>query len=125
VDDASFNLNYHLRHTRLPMPGDERQLKRLTGRIMSQQLDRGKPLWETWFVEGLEGDRFAIVSKLHHCMVDGVGSVELTTATMRTELGDDPRLAEPPPPFVPRPARSARNLLLAELGHRAGGALDP
>jgi diacylglycerol O-acyltransferase len=123
VDDASFNLNYHLRHTRLPLPGDERQLKRLAGRLMSQQLDRGKPLWESWFVEGLEGDRFAVVSKLHHCMVDGVGSVELTTATMRTEPGDDPRLAEPPPPFVPRAAPSARDLVFAEMGHRAGGAL--
>jgi len=123
VDDAFFNLHYHVRHTRLPMPGDERQLKRLAGRVVSQQLDRGKPLWENWFVEGLEGDRFAILSKLHHCMVDGVGSIELTTATMRTEPGDDPRLAEPLPPFVPRPAPSGRELLVAELGHRAGGAL--
>ena len=59
-------------------PGDERQLKRLAGRLMSQQLDRGKPLWEMWVVEGLDGGRFAIITKAHHCMIDGVGSVELT-----------------------------------------------
>jgi WS/DGAT/MGAT family acyltransferase len=123
VDDASFNINYHLRHTRLPYPGDERQLKRLAGRLMSQQLDRGKPLWETWVVEGLEGDRFAIISKLHHCMVDGIGGVELTTATMRTEPGDDPRLEMPPPPFVARPIPSGAGLIGAELRHRAMGAL--
>ena len=89
---------------------------------MSQQLDRGKPLWETWFVEGLEGDRFAVVSKVHHCMVDGVGGVEMTTATMRVDPGPDPRLDEPPRPFVPRPAPTGRDLVLAELRHRLGGA---
>jgi diacylglycerol O-acyltransferase len=121
VDDASFDLDYHLRHTRLPFPGDERQLKRLAGRVMSQQLDRRKPLWESWFVEGLEGNRFAVVSKVHHCMVDGVGGVELTTATMRTDPDPDPRLAEEPRPFVPRPAPTPRDLLRAELRHRLGG----
>jgi diacylglycerol O-acyltransferase / wax synthase len=123
VDDASFNLHYHLRHTRLPLPGDERQLKRLAGRLVSQQLDRGKPLWESWFVEGLEGNRFAIVSKVHHCMVDGIGGVEMTTATLRAEPGRDPRLAERPPPFVPRPTPSPRELLRAELQHRVRSAL--
>ena len=67
-----------MRHTALPRPGDERQLKRLAGRIMSQQLDRGKPLWEMWVVEGLEGDRFALITKTHHCMIDGVAGVDLT-----------------------------------------------
>jgi diacylglycerol O-acyltransferase len=122
VDDASFNPHYHVRHTRLPLPGDERQLKRLAGRLMSQQLDRGKPLWETWFVEGLEGGRFAVVSKIHHCMVDGVGGVEMTTATMRVDPEPDPRLDEPLRPFVPRPAPTGRDLVLAELRHRLGGA---
>jgi WS/DGAT/MGAT family acyltransferase len=123
VDDASFNLHYHLRHTRLPLPGDERQLKRLAGRLMSQQLDRGKPLWESWFVEGLEGNRFAVVSKVHHCMVDGIGGVEMTTASLRAEPGRDPRLDESPPPFAPRPAPSPRQLVRAELQHRLRGAL--
>ncbi len=122
VDDASFNPRYHLRHTRLPSPGDERQLKRLVGRLMSQQLDRGKPLWETWFIEGLEGDRFAVVSKVHHCMVDGIGGVEMTTATMRVEPGDDPRLDAPVRAFTARPRPAGRDLVLAELRHRLGGA---
>jgi diacylglycerol O-acyltransferase / wax synthase len=123
VDDASFNLHYHLRHTRLPLPGDERQLKRLAGRVMSQQLDRGKPLWESWFVEGLERNRFAVISKVHHCMVDGIGGVELTTATLQADPGADPRLAEEPRPFVPRPVPTPRELLRAEIGHRLGGVL--
>jgi diacylglycerol O-acyltransferase / wax synthase len=123
VDDPSFNPQYHLRHTRLPLPGDERQLKRLAGRLMSQQLDRGKPLWETWFIEGLPGDRFAVVSKVHHCMVDGVGGVEVTTATLRTEPGPDPRLEEAPRPYAPRPAPPARALVRAELEHRLRGGL--
>ena len=66
VDDASFNIRYHLRHSRLPRPGSARQLKRMAGRIFSQRLDRSRPLWELWVIEGLEGDRIAIVSKVHH-----------------------------------------------------------
>src|SRR5262245_55767503 len=78
VDDAHFNIHYHVRHTALPRPGDERQLKRLAARIMSQHLDRSKPLWEIWIVEGLDGGhRFAMISKIHHCMVDGVSIVDL------------------------------------------------
>ena len=101
VDDDHFNLHYHLRHTSLPSPGDDRQLKRLAGRIMSQQLDRGKPLWEMWVVEGLEGgDRFAIVSKIHHCMVDGMSSVDLLAVLLTIEPTDH---ADPPVRWVPRP----------------------
>ena len=80
VDDPRFNLQYHVRHVTLPKPGDERLLKRLAGRILSQQLDRGKPLWELWVVDGVEGNRIALITKAHHCMMDGVGSVELTSA---------------------------------------------
>jgi WS/DGAT/MGAT family acyltransferase len=123
VDDARFNLAYHLRHTHLPRPGDERLLKRLVGRLMSQQLDRGKPLWEMWVVEGLEGDRFAIVTKAHHCMIDGVGSVELTGLVMRPTPDEDPRLSEPPPPWLPRPVPSSGALLFQEIRHRATAPL--
>src|SRR5512144_344941 len=66
VDDDHFNLNYHVRHACLPYPGDDEQLKQLIGRIMSQQLDRGKPLWEAWIVEGLADNRVALVTKAHH-----------------------------------------------------------
>ena len=72
VDDPSFNLDYHVRHTALPKPGSEEQLRELAGRIYSQRLDRSKPLWETWIVHGLEGNRFALISKTHHALVDGV-----------------------------------------------------
>src|SRR5262245_564134 len=119
IDDDRFNLAYHLRHTHLPVPGDERSLKRLAGRIMSQQLDRGKPLWEMWVVEGLAGNRFAIISKVHHCMIDGVGSVELTGSVMRPTPDPDPRLEELPPRWMPRPTPTARRLLAGELFHRA------
>ncbi len=123
VDDERFNLGYHLRHTRLPQPGDERQLKRLVGRIMSQQLDRGKPLWEMWMVEGLVDGRVAIISKAHHCMIDGVGSVELTGAIMRPTPDHDPRLDEPPPRWIPRPQPSPLALLGSELLHRVAAPL--
>jgi WS/DGAT/MGAT family acyltransferase len=79
VDDPHFNIEYHVRHTALPRPGGEAELRRLVGRVMSQQLDRAKPLWEIWMVEGLEEDRWAIVSKVHHCLVDGVSGSELMT----------------------------------------------
>jgi diacylglycerol O-acyltransferase / wax synthase len=119
VDDDRFNLAYHVRHTHLPLPGDERQLKRLAGRIMSQQLDRGKPLWEMWVVEGLEGARFAIITKVHHAMIDGVGSVELTGSVMRPTPDHDPRLDEPPPRWIPRAVPGPSALFAAELSHRA------
>jgi WS/DGAT/MGAT family acyltransferase len=79
VDDASFNLEYHIRHTALPAPGSEDQLRALAARIHSQQLDRSKPLWETWLVQGLADGRFAIISKTHHALVDGISGVDLIT----------------------------------------------
>jgi WS/DGAT/MGAT family acyltransferase len=116
VDDDHFNLHYHLRHTALPPPGDERQLKRLTGRIVSQQLDRGKPLWEAWFVEGLAGDRFAMIVKAHHCMVDGVAGIGALAAMMRA---DEQRTVEAAPAWQPRPQPDRVALLRRELAHRA------
>ena len=72
IDDPRFNIDYHVRHTALPAPGSLEQLRGLAGRIFSQRLDRSKPLWEIWLVQGLEGDRFALISKTHHALVDGV-----------------------------------------------------
>lgn len=103
VDDASFNIHYHVRHTRLPHPGNERQLKRLVGRVFSQRLDREKPLWELWVIEGLEGDRVAVLSKVHHCMVDGVSGAELITELLTPEPREKP---DPPSQWVPRPVPS-------------------
>ncbi|MGQ0805824.1 MAG: wax ester/triacylglycerol synthase domain-containing protein, partial [Actinomycetota bacterium] len=77
VDDPHFNAGYHLRHTALPTPGGDDQLRNLVGRLMAQQLDRSKPLWEMWMVEGLDDNHWAIVSKVHHCLVDGVSGSDL------------------------------------------------
>lgn len=82
VDDPSFELEYHLRHTALPPPGEEDDLQRLMGRLMSQELDRSRALWEAWIVDGLEGDRWAMISKVHHCMVDGVAGVDLISLVL-------------------------------------------
>ena len=79
VDDPDFNLEYHVRHTALPAPGRWEQLRNLTARIFSQGLDRSKPLWEMWLIEGLTDDRFAMISKSHHALVDGIAGVDLAT----------------------------------------------
>lgn len=95
VDDAHFHLPYHLRHTALPQPGGEAELRNLVGRVMSQQLDRTRPLWEMWIVEGLEDGRWAIVSKLHHCMVDGISATDILTVLLvdRAATALPPRVA--------------------------------
>lgn len=108
IDDARFNLHYHVRHTRLPRPGDERLLKRTVGRIFSQHLDRGKPLWEMWLIEGVEGDRVAVVSKVHHCMVDGISGVDLLSVLLTPEPMEK---LEATPPWIPRPAPGATQLV--------------
>jgi diacylglycerol O-acyltransferase len=109
VDDPHFNIEYHVRHTALPAPGGEAELRRLTGRVMSQQLDRTKPLWEIWMVEGLEDDHWALLSKTHHCMVDGVSGTELLTVIM--DLSPEPTPGVPdtwqPQAAPSRPALAA------------------
>ncbi|MGH0030568.1 MAG: WS/DGAT/MGAT family O-acyltransferase [Myxococcota bacterium] len=115
VDDPCFNLEYHVRHTALPHPGSLRQLKRLAGRIFSQKLDRSKPLWEFWFVEGLEDGRFALIAKAHHCLVDGISGFELLARMMR--LDPDPTI-EAPKTWIPRPAPETRRLFVDEASRR-------
>ena len=82
VDDPHFNLEYHVRRTALPAPGGDEELRNLVGRVMSQQLDRAKPLWEMWVAEGLGDGRWAVISKVHHCMVDGVSGTDLMTVIL-------------------------------------------
>jgi diacylglycerol O-acyltransferase len=77
VDDPDFDLRYHARRTALPAPGGDEQLAALMARVMSQRLDRDHPLWEYWFVEGLAEGRWALISKVHHCMVDGISGTDL------------------------------------------------
>ncbi|MBW2423603.1 MAG: wax ester/triacylglycerol synthase family O-acyltransferase [Deltaproteobacteria bacterium] len=115
VDDESFNLNYHVRHTSLPLGAGERELKRLAGRILSQSLDRGKPLWEMWFVEGVGAGRFALITKIHHCMVDGVAGVELTSQLMSERPQDE---IGPIRPWIAQPRPSRRSLLIGSTLHR-------
>jgi WS/DGAT/MGAT family acyltransferase len=117
VDDSRFKLRYHVRHTALPAPGGLRQLKRLAGRIMSQKLDRAKPMWEMWVVEGLEDDRFALIVKAHHCMVDGISGIDLLAAILRLE----PEVAEKQHArtWMPRRRPTGLRLLADEIGRRA------
>jgi len=116
VDDRHFSLDYHVRHTSLPKPGNEEQLKKLSARIMAQPLDRKRPLWETWVVEGLENDRFAMITKIHHCMIDGSSGVDIAQIMMSTDASTTISEA---PTFVPRPAPSNADLLRDEVLRRA------
>ena len=108
IDDERFRLDYHVRHTCLPRPGDERSLQDLVGRILSQQLDRKKPLWEIWVIEGLASGHFALLLKVHHCMVDGVGGMGL----LEQLLSASPQArSEPPPAWHPRKRPTGLRLL--------------
>jgi diacylglycerol O-acyltransferase len=117
VDDPFLNLDYHVRRTALPVPGSEEQLRNLAARIFSQQLDRTKPLWELWLVEGLDGDRFAIVGKSHHALVDGVSGVDITTVLFDVEAEPENPPARPPK-WAPRPEPSDLDLLRDALRER-------
>jgi len=112
VDDPHFNLEYHLRHTALPAPGGEHELRKLVGRVMAQQLDRSKPLWEIWVVERLEDDRWAILAKTHHALVDGVSGTDLLAVIM-DRSPDAPRPA--PSGWTPRPEPSGLQLVVDAL----------
>jgi diacylglycerol O-acyltransferase / wax synthase len=110
IDDPHLNLDYHVRQTALPAPGSDEQLRNLAARIFSQQLDRSKPLWELWLVEGLSGDRFAIIGKSHHALVDGVSGVDITTVLF--DLDPEPAGApDKAPPWLASPEPTDVQLL--------------
>jgi diacylglycerol O-acyltransferase / wax synthase len=117
VDDPRFNLAYHVRHTALPPPGGEEQLRTLAARIFSQRLDRTKPVWEMWLVDGVRGGRFAIVGKTHHCLVDGVSGVDITTVLF--DLDREPTHTSPSRSWLPEPEPSDAQLLAEALLERA------
>ena len=118
VDDPHFNARYHIRHSALPAPGSDEQLKRLAGRLFAQPLDRSKPLWEINLVEGLDGDRFALIAKTHHALVDGVSGVDITSVLFDTS--PDPAPApRPEREWVPRPLPSGAQLLTDAMIERA------
>lgn len=117
IEDPDFDLDYHVRHTAIPPPGGNEQLANLVARIIGRPLDRRHPLWESYVIEGLPDDRFAILTKMHHATVDGASGAELFTMM----LDDDPRGDVVPPPereWVPEPAPSTTEVLA-----RAGASL--
>ena len=120
VDDPYFNLGYHVRRTALPAPGGDHELRALVGRVMSQNLDRSKPLWEMWIVEGLGEGRWGLLSKVHHCMVDGVAGTDLMTVLLDTE--PDPERPEPVA-WAPEPLPGSARLLADAIAERAANPI--
>ncbi len=118
VDDPHFRLSYHLRHAALPAPGGASELARLCGRVFASQLDRAKPLWEIYLVEGMADGRFALLSKTHHALVDGISGIDLTAVLFDLERtpGDD---LEPQAAWSPRPLPTSAELLADALIERA------
>jgi diacylglycerol O-acyltransferase len=112
VDDPHFNLSYHLRNSALPAPGDFDQLRRTAARIFAQRLDRDKPLWEIWMIEGLSEGRWALLSKVHHCMVDGVSATDLMSVMFGAPASGDER------PWEPAPEPSGAELVVRTVTNR-------
>src|SRR6476619_4819906 len=115
VDDERFDLRYHVRHTALPRPGGEYELQVLAGRVFSQQLRRDRPLWEMWLVEGLDDGRFAILSKTHHALVDGISGLDI----LRVLFAPD---GEDAGPWRRQPAPSSAALISEALLEHATNA---
>ena len=140
IDDPHFSLDYHLRHTAVPAPGSEEQLRQMAARVFSQHLDRDKPLWELWAVEGLQGKRWALLSKVHHCMVDGVAATDLMSVMFSDDIaaaaanggagsggtsssgGDDRKGALTAREWAPAPEPTGAQVLVRTLARRASPA---
>jgi diacylglycerol O-acyltransferase / wax synthase len=117
TDDPHFNPRYHIRHTALPKPADDKALKQLAGRLFSQRLDRSKPLWEIWLVERMAGERFALIAKTHHALVDGISGVDITTVLFDTAPDPVPT-SRPPVPWTAKPLPGQAKLLGEALRER-------
>ena len=115
TDDEDFDVCFHVRATALPSPGSERELKRLGARVLGLPLDREKPLWELWLVEGLEGGRFAVISKTHHAMVDGVSGMDILSVLF---ADDDEERARQARGWEPQTAPAGLQLLAEALIER-------
>jgi len=124
VDDPHFNPGYHIRHTALPAPAGLDELRALVGRVLSQRLDRSKPLWEVWLVDRVADGRFALISKTHHCLVDGISGVDIATVLFDLEPDPPAPAVAAGPPWLPRPEPSRAALLAAALAERAGAPLE-
>jgi WS/DGAT/MGAT family acyltransferase len=119
VEDPYFNLEYHIRHSALPAPGTEQILRRTAARIFAQHLDRRRPLWEIWMIEGLSENRWALLSKVHHCMVDGVSATDLMTL-----MFDDTPQPAPAEPWAPAPEPSGVELVARSVSHQASSPAE-
>ncbi|HSJ51260.1 MAG TPA: wax ester/triacylglycerol synthase family O-acyltransferase [Actinomycetota bacterium] len=122
VDDASFDLTFHLRRTALPAPGGRRELADSVQRVLSRPLDRSKPLWELYVIEGLEGGHVATLLKVHHAMIDGLSGMHLAAAMY--DLSPDSAPPAAPPPWEPEPAPSGRDLVEAAARELATHPLE-
>ncbi len=118
VDDDRFDIAHHVRLTALPAPGSRSQLLALFERVQAQVLDRSRPLWELWFVEGLEGGHVAMVQKTHHALVDGVSGVDV--ATVLLDFEPDP-VRTPGPEWRPAPAPPQARLLVDTVKEYVAG----
>lgn len=116
VDDEDFDLDYHVRLTALPAPGGERELKALMDRVQSQLLDRRRPLWEIWFVEGVDGERVGLIQKTHHALIDGVSGIDVATVLLDLEPDVADADAEP---WIAAPPPDSTQLLLDSVVERA------
>jgi diacylglycerol O-acyltransferase len=118
VDDPDFDVARHVCHATLATPGTEAQLFELTARLMAEPLDRARPLWEIWIVDGLESGNVALIPKLHHSVADGLSGVEL--ATVLLDLERHPKYPHGPArPFDPTPPPSRATIAARDLAHRS------
>src|SRR5215467_8518129 len=114
VDDEHFEIGHHVRRAAVPEPGRARHLRQLAGQIYAQPLDRSRPLWEAWFLEGIEAGRWAILNKVHHCMVDGIGGADLMAALF--DLQPDAGPPAQPVAWQPQPGPSLAGTLASGIG---------
>jgi len=122
VDDRQFDIGYHIRHIALPRPGSRAQLKEMAARINARALDRDRPLWEIWVIEGVEdGEQVAVLNKIHHCMIDGAAGADLTQILMSPSPSQE---VAAPVPYMPRPAPSGGELLRDSIGSWLGAPLN-
>ena len=118
VDDDHFDIDHHVRLTALPRPGDDDQLATLMGRLQSLPLDRSRPLWEMWFVDGLADGHIGLVIKVHNALGDGMAHVDLAMALI--DLEADPPPDDPVPAWRPAPAPAPNDLLLDAVREQIG-----